>query len=340
MKSIYDLTIPIIQGGMGVGISKSRLAGAVAKEGAMGTIASVGIAYGEDDFYKNAKAADLRILPQEIAKAKEISEGNGGIAVNIMVATTSYADMCITAAKSGADAIISGAGLPLNLPELVAGYDTLIAPIVSSAKALKVVVQHWAKKYGRTPDFAVIEGPKAGGHLGFKIEDLNTPLENILKDCVNYLKDVSKNIPLFVAGGVNTAEKVNFFRSLGAWGAQIGTRFILTEECDAHPAFKEKIRSSADENVGIIKSPVGLPGQAVKNAFFEQIQKGRIAPKRCVNCLTTCNPATTHFCICEKLIQSVKGDAEQGLVFSSAEIGNWNQIVTVKEVLRQCWNPK
>lgn len=340
MKSIHNLAIPIIQGGMGVGVSKGRLAGSVAKEGAMGTIAGVGLGYDQPDFYKNTVDANLRSLQAEIAKAREISEGNGLIAVNIMVATTEYSGLCTAAAKYGADAIISGAGLPLDLPSLVEGYDILLAPIVSSAKALRIIIQHWSKKYSRTPDFVVIEGPKAGGHLGFKREEVDTPLENILTDCVNYLKSIEKEIPLFVAGGVNTAEKVNFYRSLGAYGAQIGTRFILTEECDAHINFKLKICQSGNEDVGLMHSPVGLPGRAIKNAFYERAEQGRIAPKRCVRCLKTCNPATTRFCICEKLITSVSGQVEDGLVFSSADISNWNQIITVKEVLEQCWNPE
>lgn len=335
MKSIFDLTIPIIQGGMGVGISKGNLAGHVAKEGAMGTIASVGIGYGEPDFYKNPKDADLRILDSEIQKARRISEGRGMIAVNIMVATTEYADLCLQAAISGADAIISGAGLPLDLPKLTDGYPILLAPIVSSAKALKLIISHWQKKYNKTPDFVVIEGPKAGGHLGFKPEDLNTPLEDILSDCRNLLKDIGKKIALFVAGGVNTAEKIRHFQDLGAYGAQVGTRFILTEECDAHPNFKQKLCESSNRDVGILRSPVGLPGRAVVNAFFKKSQEGRIPPKRCVKCLKTCNPATTHFCICEKLIASVNGQVEEGLVFSGADIENFNHISTVREVI-QC----
>ena len=339
MKSIYDLNVPIIQGGMGVGISKGNLAGHVAKEGAMGTIASVGIGFSESDFYKNPKATDLRVLDLEIQKAKQIAGGNGLIAVNIMVATTEYADLCLQAAISGADAIISGAGLPLDLPKLVEGYDIMLAPIVSSGKALKLIVNHWQKKHQKTPDFVVIEGPKAGGHLGFKRENLDTPLEDILKDCLHFLQESNLTVPLFVAGGVNTAEKISYFRGLGAYGAQVGTRFILTEECDAHPNFKQTICQSKNSDIGILHSPVGLPGRAVINSFFHQVQSGRIPPKRCVNCLKTCNPATTHFCICEKLIHSVMGQVEDGLVFCSADIENFNQITTVREVI-ECLQPK
>lgn len=339
MKSIYDLVVPIIQGGMGVGISKGNLAGHVAKEGAMGTIASVGIGYNEPDFYQDPKAADLRILDAEIQKARQISCGNGLIAVNIMVATTEYADLCLQAAVSGADAIISGAGLPLDLPKLVNGHPILLAPIVSSVKALKLIISHWQKKYQKIPDFVVIEGPKAGGHLGFKLTDTNIWLEDILDDCLQLLKEANLSIPLFVAGGVNTAEKISHFQSLGAYGAQVGTRFILTAECEAHPDFKQKLCQSKNTDIGLLHSPVGLPGRAVINSFFKQSQTSRIPPKRCVNCLKTCSPATTHFCICEKLIAAVKGDVENGLVFSSAEIEAFNQITTVREVI-ECLQPK
>lgn len=340
MKSIQNLSIPIIQGGMGVGVSGGRLAGSVAREGAMGTIAGVALGYNQPDFYKNTKEANLRMLRHEIEKAKQLSEGNGLIAVNIMVATTEFDTLCRAAAECGADAILSGAGLPLDLPALVEGYDILLAPIISSQKALKIILRHWQKKYRRLPDFVVIEGPKAGGHLGFKPEDVDTPLDGILIECVEYLKSLSLSIPLFVGGGVNDAEKLNYYRSLGAYGAQIGTRFILTEECDAHINFKKKLCESTDDDVGLLHSPVGLPGRAVKNAFFEKSKEGRIPPKRCVDCLKTCNPATTRFCICEKLINAVRGDVEDGLVFCSAEISKWNKITTVKEVLKECWQPE
>lgn len=337
MNSIRDLKIPIIQGGMGVGVSRSNLAGHVAKEGAMGTIASVGIGFEEFDFYTNTAEANLRVLEREIQKAKEISQGNGAIAVNVMVAVTQYRDLCLHAAQSGADALICGAGLPLNLPEIVKDYDILLCPIVSSAKALKVIVKSWKKNYDRLPDFAVIEGPKAGGHLGFKSENLEISPESILLECLEFLNSEHYDIPLFVAGGVNSYEKISHFRKLGAFGAQIGTRFILTEECDAAFSFKRKLLNSRDEDVNLIHSPVGMPGRALENAFTRKIADGRIAPKRCVNCLVTCNPKTTRFCICEKLIQSVTGDVEEGLVFCSAEIGDFNEIMSVKEVIRQCW---
>lgn len=337
MKSVRELKIPIIQGGMGVGISRSNLAGHVAKEGAMGTIASVGIGFEESDFYTDTDRANLRILKKEIQRAKEISQGNGAIAVNVMVAVTQYRDLCLHAAQSGADALICGAGLPLDLPEIVKDYDILLCPIVSSAKALKVIVKKWKKNYDRLPDFVVIEGPKAGGHLGFKKENLDISLESILSECVEFLNSEQYDIPLFVAGGVNSYEKIAHFRNLGAFGAQIGTRFILTKECDASFEFKQKLLNSRDEDVSLIHSPVGLPGRAIGNAFTRRAQEGRIPPKRCVNCLVTCDPKTTHFCICEKLIRSVSGDVEEGLVFCSAEIGNFNEILSVKEVIRQCW---
>lgn len=335
--SIRELKIPIIQGGMGVGISRSNLAGNVAKYGAMGTIASVGIGFEEEDFYRNTNEANVRILKKEIARAKEISEGNGKIAVNVMVAVTQYRELVQEAAKAGADALICGAGLPLNLPELTCGYDILLAPIVSSSKALKVIVKHWKRKYDRIPDFVVIEGPKAGGHLGFKPEDMGISLDDILVECVAFLKKEDLDIPLFVAGGVNNYEKIKHYRELGAFGAQIGTRFILTHECDAHPDFKEKLRTSKDTDISLMKSPVGLPGRAVSNALLNTISQRRIAPTRCVDCLTTCDPATTQFCICEKLIQSVKGNTDEGLVFCSAEVEDFNEIISVKEVIEACW---
>ena len=230
-----SLTVPLIQGGMGVGVSLGNLAGHVAKCGAMGVISTAHPGYKEDDFESNHRQANIRALKKEILKAQKLSQGKGLVAINAMVALKDYEELINAALESKVDAIISGAGLPLRLPELVKDYDVLIAPIVSSGKACKVIIKHWLKKYQRTPDFIVIEGCQAGGHLGFKKEDLENQtcqsLEEIFKDVEEIVENNKLNIPIFVAGGISQRSDVKHFFDLGVDGIQVATRFITTYEC-------------------------------------------------------------------------------------------------------------
>ncbi|BCN32426.1 NAD(P)H-dependent flavin oxidoreductase [Anaeromicropila herbilytica] len=332
--------IPIIQGGMGVGISRCNLAGAVAKEGAIGIISTAQIGYDEEDFDKNPIKANLRAIDKHINKAKEIS-GGGIVGVNIMVATNQYEEYVKTAAKSGADLIISGAGLPVSLPELVKGYTVKIAPIVSSQKATSVILKMWDRKYNTTADLIVIEGPLAGGHLGFSpnqledIEALNYDEE--IKKIIEYKKEFeekyNKKIPVVVAGGITTREDIKHYLALGADGVQIATRFVPTLECDASMEYKMAYINSNKEDIVITKSPVGMPGRAIRNPFINQASQGRIPVDRCFNCLEHCNPKETPYCITKALINAVKGDLEHGLIFCGARAYEQNKITTVKEVI-------
>lgn len=330
---------PVIQGGMGVGVSLSNLAGNVAKYGAIGTISAAHAGYLEDDFNTNTTAANLRGLKKHIMRAKEISL-NGIIGVNIMVATNFYEEHVKASIEAGADLIISGAGLPLKLPEYIKGSTIKIAPIVSSGKAAKIILKYWSSHFNRTADAVVLEGPLAGGHLGFKKEHLDSEINNFEKTINDVLAVISdfeklfnKRIPLIVGGGVFSSKDLKRCLELGADGVQVGTRFVATEECDAHMNFKLAYVNCKKDDITIVKSPVGMPGRAIKNKFLDTIELNNIKPTKCYNCLTPCNPGTTPYCISEALITSVKGDMNNGLIFCGANAYKIESISTVEEVL-------
>ncbi len=336
------LPVPIIQGGMGIGVSRCRLAGAVAKEGGMGVISTAQVGYDEPDFRRHPEEANLRALPLQIQKAKELSGGNGLVGVNIMAVTQLYETYVKTVCEAGVDAIISGAGLPIDLPGAVEGYDVAIAPIVSSEKSAKVILKFWDRKYGRTADFIVIEGPKAGGHLGFSNEqlediaalDYDEEIKKIIALKKTYEAKFGVTIPVFLAGGMFTKEDVAHALSLGADGIQAATRFVATEECDASQAFKEAYVSAKEEDVVIIKSPVGMPGRAIKNAFIEDVTANGEQISWCFNCLKACNPKVAPYCITQALINAAVGNLDRGLIFCGSRVGEIDRILTVHELMQ------
>lgn len=334
MKTLDKLSIPLIQGGMGVGISLGNLAGAVAKEGGMGVISTACIGFREPDFLENPTEAGKRALRKEIKRAREISDGNGMIAVNVMVATTDFEAMVETACEENIDAVISGAGLPLTLPKLTEGSDALIAPIVSGKKAASMLKRVWKRHYDRLPDFFVCESSLAGGHLGFSEEEaLNNTDKDSLRDLEEVLSEAG-DIPVFSAGGVFDKEDIRNRLALGAKGVQIGTRFIATEECDATDGFKKVITDAESEDVFVLKSPVGMPGRGLKTPLMEKVADGERQPaKRCIGCIKTCNPAETPYCISNALIQAYYGNREEGLFFGGSNTGKIKEIVTVKELI-------
>ena len=296
--------LPIIQGGMGVGVSLSRLAGAVAKEGGVGVISTAQIGFEEPEFEKDQAKANLIAIKKHIKKAKEIACGHGMVGVNIMVALKHYKEHVLAAVEAGADVIISGAGLPMELPELVDEKShTRIAPIVSSKRAANLILKMWAHRYNRTADFIVIEGPKAGGHLGFSNEqladmehmDYDSEIKEIISCAKTYEEKFKKHIPVIVAGGVFTHEDVMHCMELGADGVQVASRFVATEECDASDAYKHAYLNANESDVQIIQSPVGMPGRAVRNEFIRGLEKEKQHITKCYNCLEKCNPATCTF---------------------------------------------
>ena len=266
---------PVIQGGMGVGVSLSQLAGAVAHAGGVGVISSAQIGFDEPDFKTNTREANVRALTRHIKNALAMKR-EGLVGVNVMVALKDYREHVRTAAQAGADIIISGAGLPVDLPELVAGTGTKIAPIVSSVKAVKVILSMWERKYKRTADMVVIEGPEAGGHLGFSREDIESGIRERFDDeirgiieCVKgYAERFGVHIPVIAAGGIFNGDDVRHVLSLGADGVQAATRFVATKECDASDAYKQAYIDASADDITIIKSPVGMPGRALHNGML------------------------------------------------------------------------
>ncbi len=346
MKSIqignHTLEIPLIQGGMGVGISRCHLAGAVAGEGGMGVISTAQIGYDRPDFAKDPEENNLLELPSQIRKAKEISRGRGMIAVNIMAVTRLYEEYVRSACEAGVDAIVTGAGLPTTLPKYVQGYDTKIAPVVSSARALQIILRYWDKKFTRTADFIVIEGPCAGGHLGFSFEtleqldtyDFDQEINKILLAKRTYENKYNTHIPAFVAGGIWDEKDARHAFSLGADGIQVGTRFVTTRECDASDAYKQAYLQAKQEDIVIIHSPVGMPGRAIQNEFINRMERGQEKITGCYNCMKACNLKTASYCISQALINAVKGNLYDGLIFCGGRVGESDRITTVKEVIR------
>lgn len=332
--------IPIIQGGMGVGISRGKLAGAVAKEGGIGVISTAQIGYDKPDFQANPAKCNEEALREHIRMAKKEADG-GLVGVNVMTALKHYREHVKIAVEEGIDVVICGAGIPFDLPELVVGSDTKIAPIVSSARCAELIMRKWDRKYKRTTDFIVIEGPKAGGHLGFTQEEAET-LENIDEEiqaiiaCIRtYEEKYQVKIPVIVAGGVFDSEDIRHVLSLGADGVQIASRFVATKECDASDAYKQAYIKAGEEDVCIIKSPVGMPGRAVNNAFQEKVRAGLTKVDHCYQCLAKCNPAEIPYCITKSLVNAVKGDLDNGLIFCGANVGRIKEIVSVHELMQE-----
>lgn len=333
--------VPIIQGGMGVGVSLGGLAGAVAKEGGIGVISAAQPGFREDDFYTNTFEANMRALEREIKKAKEISNG-GIVGVNIMVAVTHYSDFVKCCIDSGADIIISGAGLPMDLPKFAEGSDIKLAPIVSSAKACKLILGRWIKKFNKVADLVVIEGPKAGGHLGFKVDEISEKQDNYdndIKEIIACVKDFEestvKKIPVVFAGGVFDRKDIDHCFELGLDGVQMATRFVATEECDADVAFKQAYVDAKPGDAVIVKSPVGMPGRALNNNFIADIVPQGCKIKRCFNCLTHCDPKTIPYCISQALFNGANGDIDHGLIFCGANVAKVDKITTVHEIFEE-----
>ncbi len=352
---------PIIQGGMGVGISLSSLAGAVARAGGIGIISTAQIGFRRPDFEKNPLAANLKAIHDELAKARKLAP-EGILGFNIMVATKEYGQYVKAAVKAGADVIISGAGLPIDMPKFVSEAEettvenrrTMLAPIVSSAKSAMVICRMWDRKHKTAPDFVVIEGPCAGGHLGFSKEQLTElgvdtecvsktykqneyerEIREIMKTVKEFAEKYKKDIPIIVAGGVYDHYDVVRQMELGVDGVQVATRFVTTEECDADLAYKQAYLQANEEDIVIVKSPVGMPGRAIKNKFLESVQKGRIPVNKCFGCLEHCNPAETPYCITRALINAANGNVDDALLFCGSNAYRSKTIETVPEVMKE-----
>ncbi|MBI4846273.1 MAG: nitronate monooxygenase [Candidatus Omnitrophica bacterium] len=339
-----DLTIkvPIIQGGMGVAISTASLASAVANYGGAGTIASVGLGYLSELMKSDFVRASREGLAQELRKARSLTKGV--IGVNILVAVSNYEDLVRTAVREKANFIISGAGLPLRLPEYAkdGASKTKLIPIVSSDRATDIIIKTWKKKYDYIPDAIIVEGPKAGGHLGFSFEELTAAKDNALEELVvevikvvrGYEKQFKANIPVIAAGGIYTGKDIAKFFKLGVGGVQIATRFVATNECSVPDDFKQKYINCRTEDIVIIKSPVGMPGRAIKTKLVERVVNGEKIPVSChYRCLKTCDPKSVPYCIAKALINAVTSNIDEAVVFAGSNATRVDKIVTVKELM-------
>ena len=366
---IGDLTVdkPVIQGGMGVGISLHRLAGAVAKAGGVGLISAAQIGFTEPDFAEHPEEANARAIHKELKLAREIAP-EGVIGFNIMVATRHYDRWVKEAVKAGADIIVSGAGLPVTLPEHVKeAYEEMggeperrvkLAPIVSTAKSANVICRLWDRKYHMAPDLVVIEGPLAGGHLGFSLEQLSQygadtkdvpatydraaydeEIKAILKVVKGFGDKYGGKVPVVVAGGIYTHEDLLHQLELGADGVQVATRFVTTEECDAPLAYKEAYIQAKKEDIVIIKSPVGMPGRAIYNPFMAQVAAGNRPPiPKCYRCLEHCDIAKIPYCITQALVNAAEGDEDHALLFCGSNAYRAEKISTVTAVMDALMN--
>lgn len=332
--------LPIIQGGMGVGISLSGLASAVANEGGVGVISCAGLGLIYRHTAKDYMEACLCGLKEELKKAREKSSGI--IGVNIMMALTNFGDLVKTAIAEKADVIFAGAGLPMDLPKYrTPDCTTKLVPIVSSARAAKIICEKWKSLYNYLPDLVVVEGPKAGGHLGFKANQIDDPkfsIEHLIPDVVTevavFEEKYDQEIPVVAAGGLYSGEDVYKIMQLGAKGVQIASRFVTTHECDADIKFKESYLKASKDDVEIIQSPVGMPGRALKGEFLEKVKQGLTAPKSCpYNCLHTCDYKKVPYCIIVALYNAYRGQMDKGYAFAGSNAYLADKIVSVKEVI-------
>lgn len=331
--------IPIVLGGMGIGVTRSKLASAVANEGGIGIMSGVHMGYDQPDFKTNTFKANVRAIKEQIKLAREMSP-KGIIGINFMTVMNRYSDYVKTAVEEGIDLIVSGAGLPLELPGLVKGTKTKIVPIVSSGRALKIILRKWDSKYQKTADAVVIEGMKAGGHLGFKVEELaeknfsfKETIADVKKVLAQYEEKYGMKIPVIAAGGIFDRNDVEEAIRNGADAVQMATRFIGTEECDAADEFKQVFVDMKEEDIELIVSPVGLPARAYRNKFIDEIKAGaQKLPVTCTKCIKTCDVGREPYCISEALIKSVSGNVDEGLIFTGTNGYKIDKITTVKEI--------
>jgi NAD(P)H-dependent flavin oxidoreductase YrpB (nitropropane dioxygenase family) len=295
---------PINQGGMGVRVSGANLASAVANEGCAGIIASVGL--GE---YENLSASKFVSINNDALRAvirKARAQSRGIIGVNVMVVLSNYEELVRICVEEKVDMIISGSGLPLDLPKQTAGSDIMLIPIVSSARAFNIIYKKWKQNYNKVPDAVILEGPLAGGHLGFSYDDINNntakSLEELVKELVAYVDTLEEKIPVIAAGGIYDGKDIARFLEIGASGVQMATRFVCTDECDVHDDFKQAYLTAKKEDIAIINSPVGLPGRVIRNEFTQRVFRGETIPFKCPHhCLRSCNPRTAPYCIAKVL---------------------------------------
>jgi len=340
----HTVPYPLIQGGMGVRVSAGNLAGHVARCGGVGLIATAGIGLNSPHYDgKNFFTADPLALKDEIRKAFEIAP-DGVIGTNCMVAVTNYDEMVRASCEGGAKLIVSGAGLPLNLPELTADYpEVALVPIASSVKAAQLIARKWHKGFDRLPDAVVVEDPDtAGGHLGEKLENIGSGDYDqyaTVRGVKEYFRETWElDIPVIAAGGIWDRQDLLHALAEGADAVQIASRFVCTEECDASDAFKQAYLNCSQEDIGLIMSPAGLPGRAIKGNIDKVRQRDVDLGVRCPSgCLKKCayKAGQERFCIVHALDRAQRGDVDTGLIFCGTNAWKADRITTVAEIFEE-----
>ncbi len=337
-----SIPVPIIQGGMGVGVSLSGLAVAVANQGGVGVISAAGLGFVHRNPALDYLQANIEGLKKEIRLAKEKTKGI--IGVNVMVAMSNFTDLVKTSIAEKIDVIFAGAGLPFDLPSFLVGdSETKLVPIVSSARAARLICSKWKSTHNYLPDAIVVEGPKAGGHLGFKsehIEDAHYSLDELVPEVVREVKvfedQYNASIPVIAAGGIYSGQDIYKIILKGASAVQMGTRFVTTEECDAAMGFKQAYLAANKEDLEIIQSPVGMPGRAIHNGFLEKVKNGLSRPIKCpFHCIKTCDISSSPYCIIQALYNAYKGNLKHGYAFAGTNAYLANKISTVKETFSE-----
>lgn len=348
----HNIEIPIVQGGMGVGISWDQLAGSVSKEGGLGVISSVGTGYYDNKKYTQRLVTERPLEVENFYSKESLKKifenarkicGDKPLACNVLYAINDYGRVVTDSCEAGANIIITGAGLPTNMPEFTVDYpDVALVPIVSSAKALKIICKRWKKRYDRLPDAVILEGPKSGGHQGFTYEQCSleeNQLENLVKPVVEEAANWG-DIPVIAAGGVWDKTDIEEMMSLGASGVQMGTRFIGTHECDAHKNFKDVLLNAKEEDIQLMGSPVGYPARGVRTNLTSLVEKREGPAIKCIsNCVAPCNRGVeakeVGFCIADRLSDAYEGNLELGLFFSGTNGYRINEIISVKELMKK-----
>ncbi|PKP05181.1 MAG: nitronate monooxygenase [Bacteroidetes bacterium HGW-Bacteroidetes-6] len=333
--------LPIIQGGMGVCVSLSGLASAVANEGGIGVISAVGIGMTEPDYRKNFRESNKIALRKEIRKARLKTDGVLG--VNIMMAVSDFDDLLKISIEEKIDVAIIGAGLFLHNPADFGDSQTKLIPKVSSARVARLIFKYWSEKYNRVPDAIVVEGPLCGGHIGFKKDEILSPknyliaiVQEVIKEIAPYEQKYGIEIPVIAGGGIYTGHDIFEIMNAGAKGVKMGTRFVTTNECDVSDQFKQNYLSSSKNDITIIDSPVGLPGRVISNDFVKGIQQGLQRPVNCPwKCLKTCDYKKVSFCIAEALFNAAQGNFENGFSFAGSNAYLATEITSVKETIDQ-----
>lgn len=335
------IQIPIIQGGMGVRVSNSSLVSAVSNEGGLGVIAAVGLGEEVENTELSYPERSCVSFTQSIRQTRQKSKNPFG--VNIMCVLTNYEELVNVAQNESVDVIISGAGLPLRLPALIKNTKTKLIPIVSSARAASIICSTWQRRYKRLPDALIVEGPLAGGHLGYSFAELedkeNFSLENIIQKVVivaQGFENGSTKIPVIAAGGIFDGKDIAKFIHLGASGVQMGTRFVCTHECDVSLEYKETYLAAKQEDIVVIQSPVGMPGRVIRNEFVKRIIAGERMDFNCqYHCLYTCDPKKVNYCIAKALLNASRGQMDKGFAMCGSNAYRIQNLVSVKELISE-----